>query len=87
MKGLVALIGVGLLLSCPEIGAQQVQSKSAKSSPAAKSTNSSKSNQGEKRFRVNCGRCHKARTAIRHMRVRAMLSAEDEQLILKFLAP
>ena len=52
--------------------------------------------EGEKRFRTNCGRCHhppedlsprEARAVLRQMRVRAMLSAEDERLILKFLAP
>lgn len=52
--------------------------------------------EGEKRFKANCGRCHhppedlsprEVRTVLRHMRVRAMLSEEDERLILKFLAP
>jgi len=52
--------------------------------------------EGEKRFQTNCGRCHHppedlsprgARVVVRQMRVRAMLSAEDERLILKFLAP
>ena len=52
--------------------------------------------EGEKRFQTNCGRCHhppeslsprEARTVLRQMRVKAMLSSEDERLILKFLAP
>jgi len=52
--------------------------------------------EGEKRFRTNCGRCHnapqeisprEARAVVRQMRVRAMLSAEDEKLILQYLAP
>jgi mono/diheme cytochrome c family protein len=55
-----------------------------------------RSSEGERRFQANCGRCHQApqdlsprevKAVIRHMRVRAMLSAEDEQLILKYLAP
>jgi hypothetical protein len=66
---------------------------------AAPKTSSRKINEsaeGEKRFRTNCGRCHhppedlsprEARAVLRQMRVRAMLSAEDERLILKFLAP
>ncbi len=50
--------------------------------------------EGEKRFRTNCGRCHQAphkfpprvmATAIRHMRVRAMLTDEDMRLILRFM--
>lgn len=61
--------------------------------PQSKSAGSG--NEGEKRFRVNCGRCHnppqglsprEARAVVRQMRVRAMLSAEDEKLILQYLA-
>ena len=56
----------------------------------------SSASEGEKRFRTNCGRCHnapeaisprEARAVVRQMRVRAMLSAEDEKLILEYLAP
>lgn len=51
---------------------------------------------GERKFQANCGRCHSAPeqlsppitgTVVRHMRVRASLSAQDEKDILKFLAP
>jgi cytochrome c5 len=51
---------------------------------------------GEKRFEANCGRCHnapenlsprEARAVVRQMRVRARLTAEDEKLILQYLAP
>jgi len=50
--------------------------------------------EGEKRFRTNCGRCHMAphkfpprimAAAIRHMRVRAMLTDEDMRLILHYM--
>ena len=50
--------------------------------------------EGEKRFRTNCGRCHMAphkfppqvmATAIRHMRVRAMITDEDMRLILHYM--
>jgi mono/diheme cytochrome c family protein len=50
--------------------------------------------EGEKRFRTNCGRCHQPphkfpprvmATAIRHMRVRAMLTDEDMRLILSYM--
>jgi cytochrome c5 len=52
--------------------------------------------EGEKRFHENCGRCHnppedlsprEAKAVIRQMRVRAMLSEEDEKLILQYIAP
>ena len=50
----------------------------------------------ERAFQANCSRCHYAPeslspritgTVVRHMRVRAILSAEDERLILKYLNP
>jgi cytochrome c5 len=51
---------------------------------------------GERVFEQNCSRCHNAPqgfsphisgTIIRHMRVRASLSKEDEQALLRFLNP
>lgn len=51
---------------------------------------------GERKFQANCSRCHNppdqlspriAGTVVRHMRVRASLSAEDERDILRYLAP
>ncbi len=53
-------------------------------------------NDGERAFEQNCSRCHNAPqgfsprisgTIVRHMRVRASLSKEDEQAILRFLNP
>ena len=50
--------------------------------------------QGEQRFRANCGRCHAApkkfpprmmATILRHMRVRATITAEDRRLILFYM--
>ncbi|MGC1907127.1 MAG: cytochrome c [Candidatus Acidiferrum sp.] len=70
--------------------------QSAKSKAAATSTSSTESDEGEKRFKLQCGRCHVApeslsprevRAVVRQMRVRANLTAEDERLILKYLAP
>ena len=51
---------------------------------------------GEQIFNANCGRCHMppggisqrvTGTVVMHMRVRARLSREDEQALLRFLAP
>ena len=77
-------------LFCAAQGTQpQAQSKSGTQGASTPS-------EGEKRFRTNCGRCHnppedisprEARAVVRQMRVRAMLSAEDERLILQYLAP
>ena len=50
--------------------------------------------EGEKRFRTNCGRCHQSphkfpprvmASAIRHMRVRAMITDEDMRFILRYM--
>jgi curli biogenesis system outer membrane secretion channel CsgG len=50
----------------------------------------------ERAFQANCSRCHYAPeslspritgTVVRHMRVRANLSAEEERLILSYLNP
>jgi cytochrome c5 len=69
------------------------QERPRKPAPAAASNESA---EGEKRFEMHCGRCHvppddlsprEAKAVLRQMRVRANLSAEDERLILKYLAP
>jgi mono/diheme cytochrome c family protein len=66
----------------------------ASSKPKTQPT--AQSDEGERLFQANCGRCHRppdqispkiAGSVLRHMRVRAMLSKEDEQQILKYLAP
>lgn len=50
--------------------------------------------EGEKRFYANCGRCHAAPqkfpprmmgTVLRHMRVRATITDEDQRLILLYM--
>jgi cytochrome c5 len=79
----------------PQQQQPQKTSKAASSSePVADKTDESA--EGQKRFEANCGRCHQppedispreVKAVLRHMRVRANLSAEDERLILKFLAP
>lgn len=50
--------------------------------------------QGEQRYHANCGRCHAApqkfpprmmATVLRHMRVRATITADDRRLILFYM--
>ena len=50
--------------------------------------------EGERRFHSNCGRCHTAppkfpprmmATIIRHMRVRANITQDDQRLILHYM--
>jgi cytochrome c5 len=91
--GLVTLFLVSLGATAKNSAPQQ-QTKASKSSPAQTAT--TESDEGEKRFERQCGRCHvppedisprEARGVVRQMRVRANLTAEDERLILKYLAP
>jgi mono/diheme cytochrome c family protein len=83
-------------------GTMALAQVSPSSNPAAPQKPSKKVNQtkqpdvGERKFQANCGRCHTfpeqlspslTGTVVRHMRVRASLSAQDEKDILRFLAP
>ena len=70
--------------------------KPAATKPAAKPDPTKQTDVGERKFNANCGRCHSfpqqlspsiTGTVVRHMRVRANLSAEDEKDILRYLAP
>jgi cytochrome c5 len=76
--------------------AQAAKPSPAKPKPAKKPVAAIPQDPGERAFATNCSRCHNAPesltpgmtgTVVRHMRVRANLSAEDERLIRGFLAP
>lgn len=94
-----SLIFIGCLafLFCTLAAAQQKQDKPQAASSTNAHTNApNPTAQGEKLFRTNCGRCHnppeslsprEVRAVVRHMRVRAVLTDEQERLIVKFLAP
>jgi cytochrome c5 len=93
------LVCLLLMGGCIFAAAQERPKTPALASPlveAAKKANSNGPDDGEKRFEANCGRCHnapenlsprEARAVVRQMRVRARLTAEDERLILQYLAP
>ena len=94
-RSIVAVFAL-LLLSLPVAVPGGARPQQGNAAPKAAPAKINESAEGEKRFRTNCGRCHhppedlsprEARAVLRQMRVRAMLSAEDERLILKFLAP
>ena len=68
------------------------QQKRADAKPAA----AEKVSRGERVFQQNCSRCHNAPQSfppqisaaiVRHMRVRASLSAADEKALLEFMNP
>ena len=74
--------------------ARQTTDDARHASPPAAST--AQEDPGERVFMTNCSRCHAAPmslspritgTVLMHMRTRARLSREDQQLLLKFLAP
>jgi len=96
MKSIFAiLLAVSLFPCCFHLAAMPQAAVSQKASKAA-ANNKSAADPGEVKFKENCGRCHnppdalsprEVKAVLQHMRVRAMLSAEDERLIMKFLAP
>ena len=96
-RSLMIVAGFFALSFCTLVAAQEKQGKSQPASPKNSQTAAaSESAQGEKLFRTNCGRCHnppeslsprEVRAVVRHMRVRAVLTDEQERLIVKFLAP
>jgi len=96
MKSLVTLLAMMVLFACCYRATARPQTPAAaQKSPAVPRPKASPQD-GERRFRANCGRCHnppeslsprEVKAVLQHMRVRAMLSAEDERLILKYLAP
>jgi cytochrome c5 len=91
---LCGVLGV-ISLSLPLCAGSSSARKSAEASAAVVTANSDSMRiEGEKRFRANCGRCHAApekfpprmmATVLRHMRVRATVTSEDQRLILFYM--
>jgi hypothetical protein len=78
------------------LGSWLTWGQAAGTSPSAQHKKPAATNPGERAFQANCGRCHNppeqlspriTGTVLRHMRVRALLSPQDEHDILKYLAP
>ena len=93
LLGTAGVLALTLLMFTAALAAPQKQSADQKSN---QKTSASGTSAGERKFATHCGRCHnppqeispKAVPAVlRHMRVRAMLTAEDEKAILEFMAP
>jgi cytochrome c5 len=95
----VALIGTaGFLATFPVLSAAtpSQDSRATTKQTAEKDSKAAQTSEGERKFKQNCSRCHKAPqnfsprisgTILRHMRVRASLSQQDEREILQFLNP
>lgn len=77
--------------------AQRPTEQSGQTKPKAAAVKSThQPSEGERIFAQNCARCHEtpegfspsiSATVVRHMRVRASLSAHDEQELLRFFNP
>lgn len=79
--------------------AQQVTQKASRQALTTELSHASPSagsDRGERVFKQNCSRCHDAPqsfsprisgTIVRHMRIRASLSEQDEKAIMHFLNP
>jgi cytochrome c5 len=92
----VFALGLSLFACCVHLAAKPQAAANSQKTPKASASNNATADPGEAKFKENCGRCHnppdslsprEVKAVVQHMRVRAMLSAEDERLILKYLAP
>jgi len=96
MKTRALTLAMVVLSGCCLASVAVPQNTSSQKPTAGARSTAQQAKEGERRFQANCGRCHnppelisprEVKAVVQHMRVRAMLSAEDEQLILKYLAP
>lgn len=92
----VGVLGFFLFACRIQLAAKPKAAATNQQAPKASANNNTAADPGEVKFKENCGRCHnppdalsprEVKAVVQHMRVRAMLSAEDERLILKYLAP
>lgn len=86
----------GVLMAAAQSKTSDSPQVAAKGKQEPASDNSAQADRGEQVFTTNCVRCHTppgglapriTGTVVMHMRVRARLSREDEQALLRFLAP
>jgi cytochrome c5 len=93
---LLSLVGSVLSTALALAQASTTAKPAAQATVTAKASSAKQEELGGKKFDANCGRCHNAPeqlpasitgTVLRHMRVRASLSAQDEKDILRYLAP
>ena len=89
------LLAAGALSALLPIMAQTHPSKT-QSVKTRHAENQQEQSRGERVFNQNCARCHEAPqsfppqvagTILRHMRVRASLSAQDEKAVMEFMNP
>lgn len=95
LLGTAGVLALTLLMFTGALAVPQKQSADQKSNQKT-SAPAAASSDGERKFATHCGRCHNppqevspksVPAVVRHMRVRAMLTEEDEKAILEFMAP
>lgn len=95
MKPLMMLVFLCVVLA-PLVAQKQRPSSNGGTTQHNSARLQQDSSRGERVFSQNCSRCHDAPQGfppqisgaiVRHMRVRASLSADDERALLKFLNP
>jgi cytochrome c5 len=98
-----ASLGLALIMTCAALTPGNTVAQTQSATPVKKTATQANTataavvqDPGERKFQANCSRCHTAPeqispriagTVVRHMRVRASLSAQDERDILRYLAP
>lgn len=95
-RNLKLIFAFGFLAALIPVLAQTTTHPKAKKKETHAAPSSAESTRGQEVFEQNCSRCHNAPeslpprisgTVIRHMRVRASLSAADEKALLRFMNP
>jgi len=94
-RTLVPVSLFALAFACAGFAGTPGPKKDAAAAPVVQSADADTMRvQGEQRYHANCGRCHAApqkfpprmmATVLRHMRVRATITAEDRRLILFYM--
>lgn len=93
---ILPLASLSCLLAWGQSATSDKSSHGSSKQPPAPAATAPAPDPGERKFQANCSRCHNApeqlsprisSTVLRHMRVRALLSAQDERDILRYLAP
>lgn len=94
--GFLLLTGTMGLLARAQTASNSSQSHNSNKTSGTSAAKTNDRREGERKFQENCSRCHtdpqaisprEAKAVVQHMRVRASLSAEDAELIRRFLAP
>ncbi len=95
IKALLTLFFCTLALASSVFAGSHSAGKESAPAPVVRATDADSMRiEGEKRFHANCGRCHAApqkfpprvmATVIRHMRVRATITEDDQRLILFYM--